>query len=173
MTCASESCPGSIRSARNSVSVSSAGCLQLLHNRRTSLCATTARTEDATRNGCTPRSIKRATDEGASLVCSVLNTRWPVRLALVAMLAVSRSRISPIIMMFGAWRRMERNAAGNVMPISVFDRFFDRNDFAVRFVDVIETGVKRGRLAGARRPSHEENPVRQSDQALEAFLVVR
>ena len=29
-------------------------------------------------------------------------------------------RISPIIMMFGAWRRMERNAAGNVMPISVF-----------------------------------------------------
>ena len=54
----------------------------------------------------------------------------------------------------------------------VFDRFFDRNDFAVRFVDVIETGVKRGRLAGAGRPSHEENPVRHSDQALEAFLVV-
>ncbi|KAG0505319.1 MAG: hypothetical protein Udaeo_13500 [Candidatus Udaeobacter sp.] len=36
------------------------------------------------------------------------------------MLAVSRSRISPIMMMFGAWRRIERNAAGKVIPISVF-----------------------------------------------------
>ncbi len=54
----------------------------------------------------------------------------------------------------------------------IFDRFFDRDDFAVRFVDVIETGVKRGRLAGARRASDEENPVRQSDQALETFLIV-
>ena len=120
ITCASDSWPGSIRSARNSVSVSSPGCLHLLHSRRTSRCAMIARTDDATRNGCTPMSIKRATAEGASLVCSVLKTRWPVRLAFVAMLAVSRSRISPIMMMFGAWRSMERNAAGNVMPISVF-----------------------------------------------------
>src|SRR6266550_1559535 len=162
MTCASESCPGSIRSARNSVSVSSAGCLQLLHNRRTSLCATTARTEDATRNGCTPRSIKRATDEGASLVCSVLNTRWPVRLALDGTQRGRKCHAD-----FGIHLHL-------IDPRHlVFDRFFDRNDFAVRFVDVIETGVKGGRLAGARRPSHEENPVRQSDQALEAFLVVR
>ena len=49
-----------------------------------------ARTDDATRNGCTPMSIRRATAEGASFVCSVLKTRWPVRLALIAMFAVSK-----------------------------------------------------------------------------------
>ncbi len=65
-----------------------------------------------------PMSTRRAIAEGASLVCSVLKTRWPVRLALVAMLAVSKSRISPIMMMFGAWRSMERSAAGKVMPMS-------------------------------------------------------
>ncbi len=79
-----------------------------------------ARTEEATRKGCIPMSMRRATAEGASFVCRVLKTRWPVRLALVAMEAVSRSRISPIMMMFGAWRRMERSAAGKVMPMSAF-----------------------------------------------------
>ena len=77
-----------------------------------------ARTEEATRKGCTPRSIRRATAEGASLVWRVLKTRWPFRLAFVAIVAVSRSRISPIMMMFGAWRRMERNATGKVIPTS-------------------------------------------------------
>ena len=38
--------------------------------------------------------------------------------ALIAIDAVSKSRISPIMMMFGAWRSIERNAAGNVMPMS-------------------------------------------------------
>ena len=33
---------------------------------------------------------------GASLVCRVLNTRWPVRDAWMALSAVSRSRISPM-----------------------------------------------------------------------------
>ena len=107
-------------SARSSVSVSSPGSLQFAQSRLTSRCAMIARIEEATRNGCTPISIRRATAEGASFVCSVLKTRWPVRLALVAIDAVSRSRISPIMMMFGAWRRMERSAAGKVMPISEF-----------------------------------------------------
>ena len=79
-----------------------------------------ARTADATRNGCMPRSTRRATADGASFVCNVLNTRWPVRLAFVAIEAVSRSRISPIMMMFGACRRIDRSAAGNVIPMSVF-----------------------------------------------------
>ena len=38
----------------------------------------------------------------------------------MAMFAVSTSRISPIMMMFGAWRSIERSAAGKVMPISAF-----------------------------------------------------
>ena len=79
-----------------------------------------ARTDDATRKGCTPISTSRATADGASFVCSVLKTRWPVRLAFVAIVAVSRSRISPIMMTFGACRKMERSATGNVMPTSVF-----------------------------------------------------
>ena len=39
---------------------------------------------------------------GASLVWSVLRTRWPVNEALMAISAVSRSRISPTRMMFGS-----------------------------------------------------------------------
>ena len=84
----------------------------------------TARSAEATRKFLTPMSSRRVIAEGASLVWSVENTRWPVRAASVAMPAVSRSRISPIITMFGAWRgawrRMARSAAANVMPMSVW-----------------------------------------------------
>ncbi|MNW08282.1 hypothetical protein D3C71_2050420 [compost metagenome] len=41
---------------------------------------------------------------GASLVCSVESTRWPVSAAWIAISAVSRSRISPTMMMSGSWR---------------------------------------------------------------------
>ena len=74
------------------------------------------RVEDATKNGFTPMSTRRVTAPGASLVCSVEKTRWPVSDALMAMDAVSMSRISPIITTFGAWRRIERNAVANVSP---------------------------------------------------------
>jgi hypothetical protein len=46
--------------------------LQILRTRR---CAINARVEEATRKGFTPMSIKRVTALGASLVCSVENTR--------------------------------------------------------------------------------------------------
>ena len=36
----------------------------------------------------------------------------------------------------------------------------------------MEAGVKRRRLAGACRPGHEENSIRQLHQAFERFLVV-
>ncbi|MNL79643.1 hypothetical protein D3C87_2062940 [compost metagenome] len=38
------------------------------------------------------------------MVCSVENTRWPVSAAWMAISAVSRSRISPTMMMSGSWR---------------------------------------------------------------------
>jgi hypothetical protein len=60
------------------------------------------RREDATRNGFTPISIKRVIALGASFVCKVLNTKCPVNEAFTAISAVSISRISPIITMFGA-----------------------------------------------------------------------
>ncbi len=65
-----------------------------------------------------PMSIRRLTALGASFVCSVLNTMCPVREAFTAISAVSLSRISPTMMMFGACRSIERSAAEKVMPTS-------------------------------------------------------
>ena len=50
----------------------------------------------------------------ALFVCMVETTRWPVMEAWTAMEAVSWSRISPIIMISGSWRRIERRADANV-----------------------------------------------------------
>ena len=59
-----------------------------------------------------PMLTSRLTLLGASLVCSVESTRWPVSAALTAIDAVSASRISPTRMMFGSWRRNDRSARG-------------------------------------------------------------
>ena len=61
-----------------------------------------------------PMFISRLIVLGASLVCSVESTRWPVSAALTAISAVSKSRISPTRMMFGSWRRNDRSAAREV-----------------------------------------------------------
>ncbi len=76
--------------------------LQFVQIARTRRCAKHARTADATRNGLHPISVRRVIALGASFVCRVENTRWPVSAASIAMPAVSSSRISPIITMFGA-----------------------------------------------------------------------
>src|SRR5438093_7443920 len=57
--------------------------------------------------------------DGAALVGRVEGPRWPVRAALIAIEPVSRSRISPTMMMFGSCRRNAFNAAANVMPTSL------------------------------------------------------
>ncbi len=59
-------------------------------------------------------------EPGASLVCRVEKTRWPVRAALMAIWAVSRSRISPTMMMSGSWRRKERSPAAKVSPMAAW-----------------------------------------------------
>ena len=64
-----------------------------------------------------PMFIRRLIVLGASLVCSVESTRWPVSAALTAISAVSKSRISPTRMMFGSWRRNERSAAAKLRPM--------------------------------------------------------
>ena len=63
-----------------------------------------------------PISIRRVTAPGASLVCSVESTRWPVSAASMAIWAVSRSRISPTMMMSGSARIIERRPEANVRP---------------------------------------------------------
>ena len=67
-------------------------------------------------NGATPMFISRVSVVGASLVCRVDSTMWPVWAALIAMSAVSRSRISPTMMMSGSWRRNDFSAAAKVRP---------------------------------------------------------
>ena len=64
-----------------------------------------------------PMFIRRLMVLGASLVCSVDSTRWPVSAALTAISAVSKSRISPTRMMLGSWRRKLRSAAAKLRPM--------------------------------------------------------
>src|SRR3569833_3014372 len=47
---------------------------------------------------------------------SVESTKCPVCAALIAISAVSRSRISPTMITSGSWRRNDRSAAAKVMP---------------------------------------------------------
>ena len=59
-------------------------------------------TDDATRKGSIPMLSSRFTVDGASLVWRVERTIWPVSAALTAISAVSKSRISPTMMMSGS-----------------------------------------------------------------------
>lgn len=54
----------------------------------------------------------------ASLVCRVDSTRWPVNEACTAICAVSRSRISPTMMMSGSWRSSVRTPAAKSRSIA-------------------------------------------------------
>ena len=92
------------------------GSLQSGHRRRASRCAMTSVMADADRNGSMPISVRRVMAEGASLVCSVERTRWPVSAASIAIVPVSLSRISPIMTLSGSCRRIDRSAEANVSP---------------------------------------------------------
>ena len=54
----------------------------------------------------------------------------------------------------------------------VLNRILHRDDLPVRFVNVVETGIKRGRLAGTCRPGHQQDAVRQLNQILKRLLVI-
>src|SRR5439155_177810 len=81
--------------ALSSSSLYLCSCLQSLQMRRTSRCATMRFTALATLNGSIPMSTIRVTVDGASLVCSVERTRWPVSADLMAIDPVSRSGLEP------------------------------------------------------------------------------
>ena len=89
---------------------------QWVQSLRASRCASTADTAEPVRNGSTPISFSRVIAPGASFVCIVESTRWPVRAASIEIFAVSLSRISPTITTSGSERRIERSAAANVSP---------------------------------------------------------
>ena len=77
----------------------------------------TPSTVELIRYGGTPRSSKRVIAVGASLVCSDDSTRCPVSAACTAMSAVSRSRISPTMMMSGSWRSSVRTPLAKSTPM--------------------------------------------------------
>ncbi len=60
----------------------------------------------------------RVTAAGASLVCSVDSTRWPVNAAWIVTSAVSRSRISPTMMMSGSCRISARTPSAKSRSIA-------------------------------------------------------
>ena len=64
-----------------------------------------------------PMSSKRVTAAEASFVCRVASTRWPVKDACTAICAVSRSRISPIMITSGSCRKIARSALAKVMSM--------------------------------------------------------
>ena len=70
----------------------------------------------AVTNGSTPISFSRVTAPGASFVCMVERTKWPVSAASIEIRAVSPSRISPTITTSGSERRIERSAVAKVRP---------------------------------------------------------
>ena len=71
-------------------------------------------------NESQPKSNKRVIVSTELFVCSVLNTKWPVRDASIAISAVSLSRISPTMMTSGSARRNDRMQAAKVSPILVW-----------------------------------------------------
>ena len=127
--------------------------------------------------GSTPMSISRVTTDGASSVCSVESTRWPVCAACIAIFAVSASRISPSRMTSGSCRRIDRSAlrerqldllvdlrlvdAGNL----VLDRILDRDDVGLLRLHRRQRRAERRRLAAAGRADDENHPVLMAEEA--------
>jgi hypothetical protein len=100
--------------------------------------ATIKITAEEIKKGSIPISINRVIVPGASFVWTVLRTRWPVKAAWMPIWAVSKSRISPTMMISGSWRRKARRDEAKVSPISasglidphevVFDGVFGGQD---------------------------------------------
>ena len=107
------------------------------------------------------------------LACSVASTRWPVSANWMPYSMVSRSRISPIRITSGAWRRVFLSAAcqesvstpdfavrdhAALVLVHVLDRVLDRDDVAAGLlVAVADHRRQRGRLAraGAADQDHQ------------------
>src|SRR3990172_190064 len=72
---------------------------------------------EATRKEGDPRFRSRVIVATALLVWIVDKTRWPVRAACIAIVTVSRSRISPSMMTSGSCRSIARRVDAKVIPI--------------------------------------------------------
>ena len=77
-------------------------------------------TLEAMLKGAIPMFMRRVRVVGASFVWSVESTMWPVWAAFTAISPVSRSRISPTMMMSGSCRRNAFSATAKVSPCLSF-----------------------------------------------------
>ena len=135
----------------------------------------TASTDDATRNGSMPMSINRVNALGASFVCSVEKTKWPVSDARMAISAVSRIadfadhddvRVLPQnVAQAHRERQPDVRAHGDLVDAFqfVFDRLLNRDDALVNRIDGAQKCVERSGFAGTGRAGDEKNPVRLDD----------
>ena len=71
---------------------------------------------DTNAYGSMPMCVKRPNTSNTLLAWTVVSTRWPVRADCTAISAVSRSRISPTMILSGSWRRIERRPFANDSP---------------------------------------------------------
>ena len=120
---------------------------------------------------------------GASCVCSVAKTRWPVSAAVSAVWIVSRSRISPTRITSGSWRRAAFRPAAKVCASEPISRWLTmhflwpwRNSIGssmvmmcssrVALISSIDRG-QRGRLARAGRARDEHEAARPLGQLVQ------
>ena len=127
--------------------------------------------------------MRRSTVEGASWVCSVAKTRWPVSAAVSAVAIVSRSRISPRRITSGSWRSAPRSASAKLVASGPISRWLTmqrlwrcRNSIGssivmmwscARAVDQVDHRGERRRLARAGRAGDEDEAARLRRRVLE------
>ena len=121
-------------------------------------------------------SMTRSMVCGASVVCRVANTRWPVSAAVIARDMVSRSRISPTRITSGFCRitcfkrrgervRVDLQLAlvdlAHLVLVDELDRVLDGHHVAAAVaVDVIDHRRQRGGFARAGRARHQHQSAR-------------
>ena len=122
--------------------------------------------------------------EGASLVCSVESTRWPVSAAWIAISAVSRSRISPTMMMSGSCRISARTPSAKVRSSPVCICIWlnagstismgssSVQTFTSGVARLLERGIQRGGLAGTGGAGDEDDAVGLRGHVLPACAVI-
>ena len=147
--------------------------------RRASRWASTAVTAEPVRNGSTPISLRRVSAPGASFVCSVERTKWPVSADSIEIFAVSTSRISPTMITSGSERRIVRSAEAKVRPafglictwLMPASRYSTGSSTVMTLisgsVDLAQDAVQRGRLARAGRAGDEQRAGRLAMIALD------
>ena len=129
--------------------------------------------------------MMRSMVAGASWVCRVAKTRWPVSAAVRAVAIVSRSRSSPTRMTSGSCRSTRRQRLGErfgvradlaladdraLVAVQELDRVLDRHDVQrLGPVDDVDERGQGGRLARSGRAGDQHQAAPQLGEAPDRF----